>query len=139
MNRDLKNILDNSNKDIDNQQLIDYLSNQLSEQDSRTIEESMADDEFINDAVEGLQKMENKQAMQDYVEQLNSDLQKQIAKNKNRKNKRKLKDQPYTYFTILLILILLVISFVIIKKRLDAKNAATTTATIQSLTKTSRT
>jgi hypothetical protein len=123
MNNDLKDILSNSNKDIDNQQLMDYLSNQLSKADIHAIEENMVEDEFMNDAIEGLQNIENKKDVQAYVEQLNNDLRKQIAKNKNRKEKRQLKDQPYTYFTIILILILAVLGFIVLKKYLDARQA----------------
>lgn len=125
MNNDLKDILANSNKDIDNQQLMDYLSKQLSMADSHTIEKGMADDEFMNDAVEGLQKMENPEQMKAYVEELNNNLQKQIAKNKHRKEKRTFKDQPYTYVTIIIILILVVISFIVLKKYLDTRDAKT--------------
>ena len=57
MNKDLLNILANSNKDIDNQQLMDYLSGKLSGEDLHELERSMAGDEFLNDAVEGLQKV----------------------------------------------------------------------------------
>lgn len=121
MSNDLKNILSDSNKDIDNQQLMDYLSKQLSKSESHAIEMKMAEDEFMNDAVEGLQKIDSKKNMQAYVEQLNSGLNNQIAKNKNRKNKHRLKDQPYIYLTIIIILILLIISFVILKKYLDTK------------------
>ncbi|MEP7142257.1 MAG: hypothetical protein ABI707_05270 [Ferruginibacter sp.] len=124
MDNDLKNILSNGNKDIDNQKLMDYLSNQLSKADSHSVEKDMADDEFINDAVEGLQQIESKKNMQAYVEQLNNDLHKQIAKNKSRKDKRRLKDQPYAYITIIIILILLVISFIVLKKYLDAKRSS---------------
>ncbi|MEO5890635.1 MAG: hypothetical protein ABIQ31_10300 [Ferruginibacter sp.] len=136
MNNDLKNILSNSNKDIDNQQLMDYLSNQLSKEDSHAIEENMADDEFMNDAVEGLQKIDNKKDMQAYVEQLNNDLHKQIAKNKNRKEKRKLKGQANLYLTIVIILILLVVSFVMLKKYLDAKHAIPATTSTTSIQRT---
>lgn len=121
MNNNLKDILSNSNKDIDNQLLMDYLSNQLSKEESHDIEKKMADDEFMNDAVEGLQNIEKKKDMQAYVDQLNSDLMKQIAKNKVRKDKRKLKEQPYTLITIIVILILAIISFIVLKKHLDAK------------------
>ena len=123
MNNDLKDILSNSNKDIDNQQLMDYLSNQLSKADSHEIEKTMADDEFMNDAIEGLQKIESKKDIQVYVEQLNNDLQKQITKNKDRKEKRRLKDQPYTYFTIIFILILIIASFVVLKKHLESRRS----------------
>lgn len=129
MSGDLKDILSNSNKDIDNQQLMDYLASQLSKDNSHEVEKSMADDEFMNDAVEGLQQIGNNQQVLAYAEQLNKDLQKQIEKNKKRKNKRRLKDSPYTYFTIVIILLLLMLCFIIIKKRLDtnrAKNQITT-------------
>ncbi len=121
MNNDLKDILSNSNKDIDNQHLMDYLSNQLSKEESHAIEKKMSEDEFMNDAVEGLQNIEKKKEMQAYVDQLNNDLMKQIAKNKVRKDKRKLKEQPYTFVTIIIILILVIISFIVLKKYLDAK------------------
>jgi hypothetical protein len=79
MNNDLKDILSNSNKDIDNQQLMDYLSHHISSTDSHNLEKSMADDPFMNDAVEGLQQFKPTKNLQLHVEQLNSDLQKQIA------------------------------------------------------------
>lgn len=121
MNTDFKDILSNSNKDIDNQKLMDYLSHKLSKVESHDVEEEMTDDDFLNDAVEGLQQIDNKKTMLAYVEQLNKDLQKQTAKNKKRKEKRRLKDDPYTYITIIIILVLAVIGFFILKKRMEEK------------------
>ncbi len=121
MSDNLKDILNNSNKDIDNQKLMDYLSRQLSKQDSHDMEKLMADDEFINDAVEGLEQFSNKKNMTVSVEQLNRELEKQIAKKKSRKEKRKLKEQPWVYYTIILLLILIVICYVLVKKYKDAK------------------
>ena len=129
MNNKLKDILSNSNKDIDNQQLMDYLSQQLSKEESHAVEMNMTDDEFMSDAVDGLQHIEDKKNMQAYVEQLNNDLQKHIAKNKKRKDKRRIKNEPNTYFAIIIILLLLVICFVIIRKNKQASvpvNKATT-------------
>jgi hypothetical protein len=116
MNNNLKDILSESNKDIDNQQLMDYLSNHVSQADMHAVEKTMADDAFMNDAVEGLQQFTPTKDLQLYVEQLNNDLQKQIAKNKKRRDKRRMKDQPYTYFAIIFILLLLVICFLIIRR-----------------------
>ncbi len=127
MSDDLKNILNNSNKDIDNQKLMDYLSKQLSKQDSHDLEKMMADDEFMNDAVEGLEQFSNVKKLPLSVEQLNRELQKQIAKKKNRKEKRKIKDQPWVYFTIILLLILTIICYVIIKKSMENKVPAVKT------------
>ncbi|WP_315817408.1 hypothetical protein [Paraflavitalea speifideaquila] len=55
MNHDLLNILSNSNKDIDNQKLMDYLAGKLSEKDKNEVERWMADNDFANEAMEGLQ------------------------------------------------------------------------------------
>jgi len=131
MNNDLKNILANSNKDIDNQQLMDYLSNQLSKADSHTVESKMADDEFMSDAVEGLQQITIEKNRQAYVEQLNNDLHKHLTKNNLRKNKRRLKDQPYILFAIILLLILAVISFFVLKAYLDERQTALFRQTIE--------
>jgi uncharacterized membrane protein SirB2 len=53
------------------------------------------------------------------VEQLNRDLQKQLAKKKSRKEKRILKDQPWIYYTIIILLALIVIGYLVIKKRTE--------------------
>ena len=60
MNNDLKDILSNSNKDIDNQQLMDYMAGKLSVEDTHAVEKLMAENDFINDAIEGLQAVGNK-------------------------------------------------------------------------------
>jgi anti-sigma factor RsiW len=116
MNKDLLNILKNSNKDIDNQQLMDYLSGNLSGEPLHDVERSMADNAFLNDAVEGLQRMENKKNVQTYVDELNAALQKSVAKKKQRRRKRQLKDTPWSYLAIGLIIALCIIAYLMIKK-----------------------
>jgi hypothetical protein len=113
---ELKDILNNSNKDIDNQKLMDYLSKKLSAQESHELEKMMAGDDFMNDAVEGLEQMGNTKKLGVSVEELNQQLQKQIAKKKTRREKRKLKDQPWTYVAIILLLILATVCYLVIKK-----------------------
>lgn len=122
MGNELKDILSNSNKDIDNQQLMDYLSNQLSKAQQHEVEKQITDDAFVNDAVEGLQQIQHKKDINAYVEQLNNELHKQVAKNKKRKDKRKLKNNPLTYMAIILFLLLLVICVVLVLKQVKNKN-----------------
>ena len=116
MKNELKDILTNSNKDIDNQQLMDYLSHHISTAGSHEVEETMADDPFMNDAVEGLQQLKPGKNLQHHVDQLNAGLQKQVGKHKKRKDNRRLKENPFTYYAIIFILLLIVISFIIIKR-----------------------
>jgi hypothetical protein len=122
MSDDLKDILNNSNKDIDNQKLMDYLSKKLTAQENHELEKQMADDEFMNDAMEGLEKMSSTKNLHISVDELNQELQKQIAKNKQRKQKRKFKEQPWGYIAIVLLLVLVIVCYVMVKKYLDNKN-----------------
>ena len=119
MNKDLLNILSNSNKDIDNQQLMDYLNGQLSGESLHELERSMADNEFLNDAVEGLQQIRDKKDMQTYVNELNSSMQKSLEKKKKRRLKRRLKDEPWGILAVILVIVLCVIGYVIVRKLLN--------------------
>ena len=118
MNKNWLNILSNSNKDIDNQQLMDYLSGKLSGEALHELERSMADNDFLNDAVEGLQQLKNKKDMQAYVDELNVAMQHSLDKKKNRRLRRRLKDDPWTYLAILLVLTLCIIGYFLVRKLL---------------------
>ena len=120
MSDDLKNILSNLNKEIEQEKLLDYLNKKLSAPEAHEVEKQMADDAFMNDAVEGLENFNNKKDLSRYVEQLNDNLKKHLDKKKKRKEKQKLKEHPWLYFTIILLLILVIISFVLVKRYLDA-------------------
>ena len=114
MNKDLLDILSNSNKDIDNQQLMDYLSGKLSGEAAHEVERSMADNEFLNDAVEGLQQLKGKKNMQAYVDELNAAMHKSLEKKKERR-RRRLKDEPWTLLAIVLVITLCILGYVVIK------------------------
>lgn len=116
MHEDLLNILSDSNKDIDNQKLMDYLSGKLSEQERHEVEKWMADNEFGNEAMEGLQDFADKKDLQSYVDHLNKDLHKYIRQKKERRERRRIKDDPWTYVAIVMILAIAVIAYIVIKR-----------------------
>lgn len=116
MSDDLKDILSNLNKDIEQEKLLQYLNNNLPSSEQHELEKQMNDDEFMNDAVEGLQEINNKAAIPGYIQQLNADLKKQINKKKKRKDKRKIASQYWTYISIVLLLLLIIIAYLVIKK-----------------------
>ena len=118
MSDNLKDILSNLNKDIEQEKLLDYLNKNLSAAEAHEVEKQMADDEFMNDAVEGLENFKNKKDVSLLVQQLNSELKKQTEKKKAKKEKRKLKDQPWLYITIVTLLILVIVAYLVIKKYL---------------------
>lgn len=121
MSNDLLNILSNSNKDIDNQLLMDYLSGKLSGEDKHAVEKLMADSEFMNDAVEGLETIPNKKDIQTYVDELNATLHKSLQKKKQRRLKRRLREGPWGYVAILLIILLCIAAYLIVRKVLTGQ------------------
>ena len=113
MNDDLLNILSNSNKDIDNQLLMDYLSGKLSAEKSHEVEKMMADNDLFNDAMEGLQHVKDKRDIQTYV-------QKSLTKKRRRREKRKLKEGPWGYLAVIVIIMLCIAAYYVVKKVLLA-------------------
>ncbi len=116
MSDDLKDILSNLNKDIEQEKLLQYLNRHLTDDEQHAFEKQMNDDEFMNDAVEGLQSLEDKNKIADIVQQMNIGLKKQLDRKKKRKQKRKIAEQPLLLFSILLLLLLITIAYLVIKK-----------------------
>ena len=116
MKDDLLKILSNGNKDIDHQQLMDYLDGKLSTGESHEVERQMAENELLNDAMEGLQEIPNKRDIATYVEQLNRGLQKSLNRKRQRREKRKLKEGPWGYVAIIVIIMLCIGAYYVLKK-----------------------
>jgi anti-sigma factor RsiW len=118
MNNDLLNILPDNNNGIDDRKLMDYLEGKLSGEEKYEVEKWMADNDIASDAVEGLENIKEKKSLQQYVDQLNKNLQSQLQKKKEHRIKRRLKQYPWLYFTIILILTLCIIAYIIITRLL---------------------
>lgn len=119
MSDELLNILSNSNKDIDNQRLMDYLSNKLSAEEKHEFEKILVDSDLASDAVDGLNAFKSKKDPVAFAEQLNRILQKQLEKKKVIREKRRFKDVTWLYFTIVLIIVIILITFFVIFKFLS--------------------
>jgi hypothetical protein len=98
---------------------MDYLSGKLSGEALHELERSMADNEFLNDAVEGLQQVSNKKNMQAYVDELNASMQKSLEKKKRRRLKRRLKEDPWGLIAVVLVIVLCVLGYIVIRKLLQ--------------------
>jgi hypothetical protein len=118
MREDLKNILSNLNTDIDQETLLLYLQDKLSEEQKHEVEKKLADNEFADDAMEGLKEIKDKQQVAYMVEMLNRDLKKKTEKKKQRRQNLQLKDQSWLYMAIFIIVLLIIISYIIIHKML---------------------
>ena len=60
MSDNLKDILSGLNKEVEQEKLLQYINDHLKEDEQHEFEKQMNDDEFMNDAVEGLQQVGDK-------------------------------------------------------------------------------
>jgi len=104
------------NKDKEHETLLNYLNKNMSDEAQHEFEKKISDDEFMSEAVEGLEEVKNKNHLELLVRQLNNDLKKQVNKKRTRIEKRKLKEQPWVYLSIILLLMLIITTFLILKK-----------------------
>lgn len=111
MKNDLINILSNSNKEVDNELLLDYISGKLSDPDQHAVEEWLEENQFAAEALEGLQEFGNKDQLLEYVRELNLELKAYLQQKKKRRENKQLKEQPWTYIAIVFILAIAIIAY----------------------------
>ena len=111
---DVNNDILNSEEELSDEQLMNYLRGYLSPDDAHEIEERMMDDSFVNDAIEGLQQFSSNKKLDDYVRQLNHHLHQQINAQKQRNYKRRLKDIPWIIQALVIMLLLCMLAYVVI-------------------------
>jgi len=114
MHKDLLNILSNSNKDINDQKLMDYVSGKLNESEKHEVERWMAENAFEEEAVEGLQEMGDQVKIEMEVGKLNKELKSMLNKKKQRKERRKLFDNKWALVTLVVLLALITLGWWII-------------------------
>ena len=112
MNDKWHDILNKSGQ-ITEQKLMDYLEGRLSPDDAHEVEKLMVDSGFLDDAVEGLSQMKDKQKIAGILQELNGQL-KTKTRLKKKKNLLIIPDQltPAVASTIT-VLLLIVIAYVI--------------------------
>jgi hypothetical protein len=114
MSDDLLKILSESNKDIDNQKLMDYISGKLSGEQKHEVEQWMIDNPFLSDAVEGLQHAGNENEVKASVEQINKELRKYLQARKRRREPKLLPVNMWTYVAVLVILAIAVVVYLVL-------------------------
>ena len=114
----LKDILSSLSPDVDPETLMLYLQSKLPEAQKHEIEKKLLDNEFAEDAMEGLQQFDDKKQISSLVEQLNADLRHKLEKKKMRREKLRIKELPWLYIVLLIILMLIIIGYIMVRKML---------------------
>lgn len=100
---------------LDPQKLMDYLEGKLGEKEKHDVESMLADSAFMDDALEGLGQMKDKQKIASILHELNTQLHKN-AKARNRWSVRKKFPFPFwLLFTTVTIILLIILAYIIYK------------------------
>jgi len=113
-----KDILSHLSTEVDQETLLLYLQGKLSEEKKHEVEKHLLQDDFEDEAVEGLQEFRDKEQLQYMVEMLNRDLKKKTEKKKKRREKMRYKDQPWLYISLLILVLLIALSYIVIHRML---------------------
>ncbi|MGI8952151.1 MAG: hypothetical protein ACR2FN_11270 [Chitinophagaceae bacterium] len=100
--------------EINQEQLMNYLKGKLSAQELHEVEKQMADSDFVNDAVEGLQTFSSNKKLDEYAKQLNKNLHDYINQKRQVKEKRKIKNLQWIILAVIIILLLCIFAYLIV-------------------------
>lgn len=101
-------------ENIDDQKMLDYLNNMMSNEERYAFEKEMNESAFLNDASEGLAHIESQQKINEYVEQLNTELKKITQKNNLKRKKKKLEIEDWILIAVILTVTLCVVAYYVI-------------------------
>lgn len=119
MPENYKDILSHLSTEIDQETLLLYLQGKLADDKKHEVEKILLQNEFDDEALEGLQEINDKEQINYMVEMLNRDLKKKTEKKKKQREKMQLKDQPWLYISILILLLLIVFSYIVIHRMMN--------------------
>jgi hypothetical protein len=119
MSENLKDILSHLSPEIDQETLLLYLQDKLSAEKRHEIEKKLLENEFVNDAAEGLQQFKNKENLTVIVDQLNYSLKNKLQKKKRTQQRIHLKEQPWLYLAVIIIILLIIVSYFVIQRLLQ--------------------
>ncbi len=119
MSDNYKDILSHLTGSIDQETLLLYLQDRLPADKRHEVEKQLLEDDFDDDALDGLQAIKDKEQIQYMVEMLNRNLRKKTKKKKLRLENRKIKNQPWLYISLLILILLIALSYIVIHRMLN--------------------
>ena len=106
--------------EMDEESLLSYINGTMSADRQYQLEALLENDPFLNDAVEGLAEVKDKERLKAIAQQINQQLRKQIqTRRKERRTKKRVTDK-WGWIFVVTILLLLLISWLVIKVMLKA-------------------
>ena len=111
--KDIDNILSNE-EGFEDEDLLKYLNQNLSPEEAHKLEKAMLQDAFVNDAIEGLSAIKDKEQINKSIDQLNNHLGKILKERTEKKKKRKIPSNQWTVVAIAITLLLVVLGYYVL-------------------------
>lgn len=109
-----KDILQQSSS-IDQKKLMDYLEGKLNDQEKHEVESLLNDSAFVDDALEGLSQMKDKQKIASILMELDNQLKQKVKERRGRFTGRYFQFPLWLIITTITIIGMVVITFIIYK------------------------
>ena len=113
MHPDLLDILSHKESPISNQQLVDYLTGNMNDEQSNAFEKSVMANGMDNEALEGLQMLRNKEKITQYQLEINKSLRENLQQKKFTKKKKNTPQLPYLVILTVALLALIILVWVL--------------------------
>ena len=110
----INNILPEGEEEFTDEDYLHYINENLSPEEAYRLEKEMLEDGFVNDAMEGLSSIKNKESIETSVENLNRQLNKIVQTRIDKKRKRKLPSNQWAIIAVGITLFIAIISYYII-------------------------
>ena len=110
----INNILPDGEDGFSDEDYLHYIKEDLSPEEAYRIEKEMMEDGIVNDAMEGLSSIKNKESIAASVENLNRQLNKIVQTRIDKKRKRKLPSNQWAIIAVGITLVLIIITYYII-------------------------
>ena len=107
-------ILPNQQSPSENE-LIQYLKENLSPEEMHEIEMQMADSAFVNDAIEGLQAFQDKENIAKITQEINIELIKKTSKKKKRMGLKSYQQQDWIQLIAIIIILICLLSYFMVQ------------------------
>lgn len=100
---------------IDESRLLAYLEGRLSSEEQHVLEEVLESDPFLNDAVEGLAEIKDKEHLKQIAAQINQQLRRQIKTRKQHRRSRPKLTEHWGWLYVLIVLGLVMVAWAVIR------------------------
>lgn len=110
-----KNIGNHKSAGIDEEHLLAYIEGNMPPEEQHRIEEILEGDPFLNDAVEGLSELKDKEQLRAIAAQINAQLSRQIKNRRQQRRRRNKLTDHWGWLFVLIVLLLILVSWWVIK------------------------